>query len=222
MGYWTYYLLFIVAWLVIGHPWLLLGILLVFLFRRFIPDPWILLRTFGQVRRLRAQIDTNPSNATARRDLARIYLSRMRPRAALQLLDEARQRDPDNPELLYLTGLARYRSGREEDALEPLVRAIDLDGRVSFGEPYLIAGDALTALSRHEEAIDAYERYVDHNTSSIQGWTKLAMAHRRHGEREEAKKALSEAHTTWGQIPNYRRRKELTWFLRAQLYRLVI
>ena len=174
----------------------------------------------GRIRGLRMQVDSNPANITARRDLARIYLARLRPRAALKLLDEARKREPANPELLYLTGVARHRLGDHESALGPLVEAVQADARLHFGEPYLVAGDALTELGRDEEAEDSYERYVDSNSSSIEGHLKLARTRRRRGDRDGAKGALQEALDTFGQLPSFRRRQQLGWWLRAQLARL--
>src|SRR5687768_12299023 len=142
MGFWTYYLaIFLLAYL-FQYPWLLAAIVVFFVLRRFIPDPWVWLRTAGRIRALRQQIDANPSNATARRDLARIYLQRLRPGAALRLLERALERRED-AETLFLTGLARYRAGDAAGALDPLVRSVAIDPRTSFGEAYLVAGDAL-------------------------------------------------------------------------------
>lgn len=222
MGYWSYYLVLIaLAWL-LQYPWLLAGLVLFFLLRRHIPDPWVWVRTAGRIRGLRAQIDANASNATARRDLARIYLERRRSRAASRLLDEALKRDPKNAELLFLQGLARHRSGDSQGALEPVVAAVDIDPGVGFGEPYLVAGDALAALGRLEEAEDAYERYVDSNTSSIQGLLKLARVRKARRDSTGARRALGEALSTWTQLPRFRRRQELSWWVRAQVARLFI
>ncbi len=220
--YWIYYLAVLVAYWAVDHPTILFAIVLFIALRRWIPDPWVLLRTFGRIHALRRQILANPANVTARRDLARIYLDRLRPRAALELIEQARERDEESAELLFLRGIALHRIGRHAEALEPLVESLSRDRRATFNEPYLVAGDALSELSRHEEAVDAYERFVESNTSSIEGWTKLAWAHHRAGEREHAKKALEEANATWRQIPGYRRRKELAWFARAQVARLFI
>ncbi len=222
MGYyWVYYLAVLLAYWAVDHPAVLGVIVVVLLLRRWIPDPWVWLRTVGRIRALRAQIDANPSNVTARRDLARIYLERLRPGAALALLDQALERDRESPELLFLRGLALHRRGEHEEALDPIVRAVALDPRVGFGEAYLVAGDALSALSRHEEACDAYERFVETNSSSVQGWVKLAKAHARASEKDAAKRALDEALSTWRLIPGYRRRQELGWYVRAHLARLV-
>jgi predicted Zn-dependent protease len=220
MGYWLYYLVLIFLGYALHRPWVMAGVLVFFILRPFIPDPWVLVKTFGQMRALDAQIAANPANVTARRDLAVKWLERLRPRRALELLDEARQRDPDDPELLYLTGIARMRSGDAEGALGPLVKAVEIDPRMRFGEPYLVAAEALVALGRLEEAEDALERYVHANSSSVQGFARLSDVRRRRGDREGARKALGEALATWSQVPGYRRRAELGWWLRAQLARL--
>ena len=221
MGYWTYYL----AWIAIAYftryPWLVVGVPLFFVLRSVVPDPVVWFRTAGRMSRLRAQIGANPANVTARRDLARLYLDRRRPKAALTLLDEARRRSPDDAELLYLSGVARLRAGDAEGALEPLVRAVDTDARISFGEPYLVAGDALRKLGRYPEAEDAYDRYAATNTSSIEGLVKLALVREKQGNREGAQKTLRDASDTWGQLPSYRRRKELAWWLRGHVARWV-
>jgi tetratricopeptide (TPR) repeat protein len=156
---------------------------------------------------LRAQVEINPANVTARRDLASIYLDVLRPRAALKLIQEALGRTPNDAELLYLSGLALERAGSHADALVPLVRAVEVDPRVRFGEPYLVAGDALSALGRHAEAQDAYERYVDSNSSDVVGYVRLARALSRLGERKDAEKQLAEGGATWASLPGWRKRR---------------
>lgn len=222
MGYFSYYLGWILLTYLVQYPPLLAGLVVLFLIRRFVPDPWVLFRTMGRISALRRQIEANPANVTARRDLAMVYVERLRPGRALELLDEARKRFPDDAELLYLSGLALFKRGEHEKALEPLVKAVQIDGRVRFGEPYLVAGDALRKLGRNDEAIDAYERFVQTNSSSIEGHVKLALAHRAAKDEAAAKKALDEAFATWAQIPSYKRRKELGWWLYAWVCKLVV
>lgn len=221
MGYWTYYLAWVLLSYAMQEPWLMAGVVVFFVLRRFLPDPVVLARTWGRIRSLDAQISANPANVTARRDLALIWLERMRPRRALELLDEARKRHPDDAELLYLTGLARLRSGDAAGALEPLVKAVEIDPRVRFGEPYLVAAEALAALGKLEEAEDALDRYTDVSSSSLQGWVRLADVRRRRGDKKGAGEALNEAIATWKQVPGYRRRGELGWLLRAYWARLL-
>jgi len=220
MGYWTYYLALMLLSYAAHQPWMLAGVLVFFVLRPFLPDPLVLARTWGRIRALDAQIASNPANVTARRDLAVIWLERLRPGRALALLDEARARHPDDAELLYLTGVARLRSGDREGALDPLVKAVEIDPRVRFGEPYLVAAEALADLGRLEEAEDALDRYTSVSSSSLQGWVRLSDVRKRRGDREGAAAALREALDTWKQVPRYRRRGELGWWLRAQWARL--
>lgn len=223
MGYWTYYLILVAvsyAAGTIGIPMLIVGIAALALLRRVLPDPVIWLRTSGRIRSLRSEVAANPANATARRHLAMLHLERRRPRAALRLLDEARQRDDDNPELLFLIGLARFRSGDAQGALEPLVQAVEKEPRLRYGEPYLVAGLALLDLGRKAEAEDALERFVGVNSSSLEGRVRLARLRAARGDSAGARAAVREALSTWGQLPRFGRRKQLGWWLRAQLARV--
>lgn len=218
--YWAYYLALVAASVLMQYPPLLVGVVVLLLVRPFLPDPVVLWRTLGRVQALRRQILANPANVTARRDLALVYLDRLRPRRALELVDEARQRFPADAELLFLKGVAHHRRGQHEQALGPLVEAVQIDPRLRFGEPYLVAGDALRALGKPTEAIDAFERFVRSNGSSIEGHVKLSLAHRDADDADGARRALDEALRTWGQLPGYQRRRQLGWYLRALLLRV--
>ncbi|MDI1432824.1 tetratricopeptide repeat protein [Polyangium sorediatum] len=215
MGYWLYYLGFMALTFALQRPWVMVGVLVFVALRPFIPDPIVLARTWGKIRALDAQIAANPANITARRDLAIIWLERLRPRRALELLDEARRRAPDDAELLYLTGLARMRCGDPEGALAPLVRAVELEPRLRYGDPYLAAAEALLMLGRLEEAEDALERFTRTNSSSIQGHVLLSDVRRKLGDAEGANAAIREALDTWKTLPRYRRRSEVPWWVRA-------
>jgi tetratricopeptide (TPR) repeat protein len=222
VGYWTYYLALFAISYVARFPWLLLGAAAFFALRKVLPDPFVLLRTAGRIGALKAQVSANPANVTARRELAMIYLERLRPGAALELLKQARERDPKNAELAYLIGLAHLRSGDAEGALAPLVESIELDPRVRFGEPYLSAAQALLKLGRLDEAEDALERYTDANSSSMEGQFRLVILRYERGERDAARATLRETLDTWRQLPGYQKRRQLRWWFRAQLARAYV
>lgn len=219
MGYWTYYLGWFALAFALRHPWLALGALIFVGLRKILPDPFVLIRTSGRIGALRRQIASNPANVTARRDLAMILIERLRPRAAVVPLREALERDPKNAELCYLLGVALLRSGDAEGALEPLVRAVEIDARVRFGEPFLVAAQALERLGRFDEAEDALERYNDANTSSVEGQVRLARLLARKRDGEGARRALAAALDTWSQLPRYAKRRQAQWWFRAQFAR---
>ena len=220
-SYFAYYLAWIVLAYALHRPWLLLGIVVLLLLRRFIPVPAALLR-FGRARSLRSQVELNRANITARRDLAVIYLDGVRPRAAIPLLEQGLALSPNDPELLYLFGFALHRSGRHEEALAPLVRAVELDPRVRYGLPYAVAGDALAVLKRWDGALDAYEHYLVDNSSDVSAYTRLARAHAKTGDGVAAREALREGLRTWGMLPASMKRRQFGRYLGAHWARVSV
>jgi tetratricopeptide (TPR) repeat protein len=217
MGYLVYYLIPIALSFALRYPYLLVAVLGVFVVKRWLPDPYLWLKHARRVRSLKAQISQNSENVTARRDLAKVWLEKRRPRRALKLLAEARTRDRDNEELAFLQGKALLLSGRPEEALAPLVDAAHKNERFQYGDAYLIAGRALYALDRNAEAEDAFARYVAINSSTVEGRVRLACARRELRDRAGARAATREALETFSHVPRFRQRKELLWYLRARL-----
>lgn len=221
MGYLPYYLTWFLVMRVVDHPMVAVGLLLLFAVQRYLPDPWVWMRTIGTVRRLGQQVDANPANVTARRDLARIFVERGLPRKALGLLEEARKRAPKQADLWLLTGMAHLRAGHAEAALEPLREAIECDARVGFGEPYRVAGEAFRKLGQYEQAENAFEHYLDVNSSSVEAWFRIYQARAALGRKDDARAALHELFSTWRQLPDVHRRRHLWWWLRALPAKLV-
>lgn len=219
-GYLWYYAFVFFASYAFRYPPLLVAVVLFFLLRRYIPDPVVLFRTFGRISTLKRLIEANPANVTARRDLAMIYLQQRRPGAALEKIEEALKRFPTDAELLYLKGVAHHMRGEYAQATQPLVDSVAADSRLRFGEPYLLAGDCLLELGKHEEAIDAYDRFLSINTSSVEGHVKKARAHAAADEKPAARTEIDQALRVWAQIPGFQRRNQLGWWLRAQLARV--
>jgi predicted Zn-dependent protease len=224
MGYLSYYLAFVALQYVAGwglrYPQLLVGAALLVVLRRWLPDPYLFVKHARRVQALKAQIAQNAENATARRDLAKIWLEKRRPRRAVPLLVEALRRDPASAELALLHGKALLAAGRAAEALPPLVEAEGRDERIYYGEAYLLAGRALLALGRAAEAEDALERYLKINSSSVEGYVRLAAARREQRDVDGARAAMRDAVDTFSQVPRFRQRAELRWVLRAYLMRV--
>jgi tetratricopeptide (TPR) repeat protein len=217
MGYLAYYLFFFAASWALRYPYLLLAAVGVWLFRRWLPDPYLYFKHAGHVRRLKAEIKHNADNVTARRDLAKIWLTKKRPRRAIPLLEEARRRDRESAELPFLLGKALMMAGRAEESLPLLVEAAAKNERHMDGEAYLVAGKALRKLGRFAEAEDAFGRYLAIHSSSVEGHVLLACVRRELKDSAGAKQATREALETFSAVPRFRRRAELKWYLRARL-----
>ena len=225
MGYWSYYLLSFLLAYATQNPAAAVLALVFWLCRGFLPDPVVWLRTMSKISRLRAEIEINPSNMMATRDLARLYLERKRPKQAIVLIEKTRQRmaestrhpqgSLDDAELLFQLGIARMKCGEPEAALEPLVAAIAIAPEVGRGDPYLVAGDALAKLGRWEEAEDSLERFIGKNTSSVQAYVKLAPVRAKRSDEAGSKDAITQGKQTWGVLPSFKRRHEWPWYLAA-------
>jgi tetratricopeptide (TPR) repeat protein len=225
MGYWSYYLLSFLLAYATQNPAAAVLALGFWLCRGFLPDPVVWIRTMGRISRLRAEIEINPSNMMATRDLARLYLERKRPKQAIVLIEKTRQRmaestrhpqgSLDDAELLFQLGVAKLKCGEPEAALEPLVAAIAIAPEVGRGDPYLVAGDALAKLGRWEEAEDSYERFIRKSSSSVQAYVKLARARAKRKDEAGSKDAITQGKQTWGVLPSFKRRHEWPWYLAA-------
>ena len=222
MGYLGYYLAWFALSYVVRQPWLLVGLVGLWLVRGLLPPPGALFGALGRAGRLREQVRLNRANVTARRDLATIYLNLLRPRRALPLLEEGLALAPDDAELLYLYGFALHRAGRHDEGLTQLLTALEKDQRLRHGHPYLVAGDTLLALGRWDDAADAFERYLDFNSSDVAGHARLARAYAGAGDAAHAKKSLQTAIHIWHTLPGPLKRRQLGAYFGAQWARISV
>jgi tetratricopeptide (TPR) repeat protein len=232
--YWTYYALTFFLAYAVHNPWVCAVVLVFLAVRRWLPDPVVLARTLSRIGSLRTQVHLNPANIPARRDLARAYLDLYRPRAALRYLDEARARDPRNPEITYLRGLALLRLRQDEAALAAFGEAVGIDpekgepfSSVSakrtatafsrYGDAYLAAALALERLDRLPQAEEALAMSASCNSSLVEPRVRLSRLRRARGDKTGAREALRDARRTFAEIPGFMRRKQLGWGIRAYL-----
>jgi len=222
VGYLGYYFAWMALSYLIREPRLLVGLLVLWFVRGLLPPPGAIFGALGRAGRLREQVKVNRANITARRDLATIYLSLLRPRRALPLLEEGLLLAPDDAELMYLCGVALHRSGRHDEALVRLLAAIERDGRLRHGHPYFVAGETLLSLKRWDDAADAFERYLDFNSSDVAAHTFLARAYAGGKDSAAARKWLLAGLATWHGLPGAMKRRQLGAYLRAQWARIAV
>ncbi|MGO8994973.1 MAG: tetratricopeptide repeat protein [Polyangiaceae bacterium] len=230
--YWTYYALTFFAAYAVRNPWICGVVLAFYALRPWLPDPVVILRNLGRIGALKRQVTLNASNVTARRDLGRAYLELRRPRTALRYLDEARARDPRDPEIAYLRGLALLGARDDEEALRAFGVAVGVDpdkgepfssvrGEGSrfnrFGEAYLAAATALERLERYAQAEEALAMAAMHNSSLLEPLVRLARVRRSQGNAEGAREAARNARRTFGELPGFMRRRQIGWAIRAYL-----
>lgn len=217
----SYYLIWLLVPTLLGlvsaHPELLLVALVALVAQRWLPDPYLYFKHYSRIRALEALLVTNPHNSEAQRDLVRIYLDKGQAVRALPVVTAALVRDPDSAELHYLHGAALLGAKRPAEALEPLGVAVARDPKLRYGDAYLRLGDALMALGRHEEAERAYDALIGINSSTVEGYVKLARARKARGDEPGAQRAYDEARATYRQLPGFLRRRDWSWAVRAFL-----
>jgi predicted Zn-dependent protease len=165
---------------------------------------------------LRARADSYPADLVARRDLARLCVERGRPDDAVALLEEAIAKGLDDPEVFYLLALARLRAGDAGGALAPIVKSVADNERLLLGDPYFVAGEALSELGRWDEAEDALERGLAMNTSHLEGHVRLARIRAEKGDVAAAARGYRSAIEAWGARADRSRWPVLRWYLAAQ------
>lgn len=210
-----YYVTLLLLYAALNWPPLAVVLVLLWVFRPWLPDPVDLWRTWRHMKALQVQIEANPANVPARRELGELWIRWRRPKRALVLLLEAQKRDPGNADLSYLIGLAMFRAGDAEEALTALVRAVDLEPHLRFGEPYLLAGEALMRLRRWPEAEDAFERFLALQSSSVKAYVLLGRVRLLQGKGDSAERMFAEARSTFWAVPWHAKRRQLWWGLRA-------
>jgi tetratricopeptide (TPR) repeat protein len=235
MGYyWTYYAVTLFVAYAVHNPWVCAVVLAFIALRPWLPDPVVLARTLSRIGSLKTQVHLNPANITARRDLGRAYLDLRRPRTALRYLDEARTRDPRDPEIAYLRGLALLRVRRNEAALAAFGEAVGIDPDKGepfssesaqrpgtafsrYGEAYLAAALALERLDRLPQAEEALAMSASCNSSLIEPRVRLSRVRRARGDAAGSREALRDARRTFAELPSFMRRKQLGWGIRSYL-----
>jgi tetratricopeptide (TPR) repeat protein len=173
--------------------------------------------TESEIRELSRQVALNPHNASALNDLGRLLCLRGRFRKALPFLERALERMADSPETHYYFGLASLHSGREAEGEREIARALEINPRFRYGEPYIRLGEYLLRTGRTDEAKKALEKGVEIHSSNTEGWYLLGMAHEKKGEKEEAKAGYRKAIESYRSSPSYKRRDEWRFALKARM-----
>lgn len=224
-NYLTFYLFWLAAPVAISyfseHPAVLGVAVLAFLLRNRLPDPILWLKNYGKIRSLRHQIDLNPSNLRARRDLTWFYLQRRQARQAADVIAPALEREPDSLELLSLLGRAQVEAKQYDAAVETLTKSTTADPKFRYGEAFGLLATALMALGRPDEAEAALKSQLKAHSSSVEAWYRVAGLRSASGDKDGAKKAWHEAKRTYRSLPPFQRRNQWGWYARSSLRALV-
>ena len=217
------FLLFALLTLLTGSPWTaLLVVLALYLFLDYqylgvARSAVSHIKTAGEIRELRSDVELNPHNASAQNDLGRLLILQGRAPEAVAPLERAIERLDDLDETNYYLGLAYLKTGRERDGVARIEKALAINPRFRYGEPYLRLGEHYLNNGRYQDALAMLKQQGEIHTSSVEGLYLLGETYRRMGDAAQARDAYERSVAAFKQSPGYRRRQERRWFWRARL-----
>ncbi len=199
-----------------GNPFvafLVLMIVLYLLDRRFLGIFPNLFRPFHlsiRLRRVRQELSLGPHNASLKMEAARILMEKQRYAEAMILLDELIHVMSDSAEIWFEAGRCRLKLGDLSVGEEHILRALQLNPRVRYGEPYLRLGEAYADVDQNK-AIRYLRQFQDIHSSSCEAYYRLGLVLEKVGQMDEAKQAYEEAKTIYQSLPKYKRKSERRW-----------
>lgn len=107
-------------------------------------------------------VRANPDDAIARARLAAAYLQQGSAGMAKEQAELALRLDPELPDAYFVLGVANYRTGEYEAAVQDLVTASETEGQFAtfYMEVFMALADAHEALGDYESALAAYSEAI--------------------------------------------------------------
>jgi tetratricopeptide (TPR) repeat protein len=203
-----------------GNPLLALLVLLIIVYaadRRFVgllPSVTRPLRLSRKLEQLRRHIQASPHDTSAKLELARVYIEKKRYAEAERLLTDILPIMDQSADAHFELGLCKLKLGRLDEGRRLMERALKLNPRVRYGEPYLRLAEALAA-TRPEEAVRCIEQFRGVHSSSCEAYYRLGRLYEAMGRKAEAKAAYREVRDVYRSLPGYSRRRQRRWAVLA-------
>jgi len=220
------FLLFGLLWFLFGSPFVAIILVLLLLYaldRRFVGLFPSVTRPFKRNRALsRAlqDIRERPFDVSAKQEAARLYMEKKRWSEARRLLESILPAMDHSAEVLCDLGICQLKTGSLQEGERTLHKALEINPRVRYGEPYLRLAEALAPIDS-ERAAEALRRFAGMNSSSSELYYRLGRLYAALGRKQQAKAAYQEAIDIYRSLPKYKRKTERRWALLAAWRRAV-
>jgi tetratricopeptide (TPR) repeat protein len=219
-------LLFGLLFWLIGNPIVAIIVLILILYvldRRFVGlSPSIVkpLKRRSRIKKLEQLLRLNPSDVSSKMELARLQLERKSYARARQMLESVGDAMEHSAEYWDDLGTALLFTGDKERGEQAMLRALAINPRVKYGEPYL----RLAAANRSdaEKALSYLKELRDIHSSSCEAYYRMGLIYKELGNKTEAKRAFQEAAEIYASLPRYKRRQERSWALRSWAAKLAM
>ncbi|RXZ81194.1 hypothetical protein EBB07_15995 [Paenibacillaceae bacterium] len=216
------FILFPLLMWIFGYPFIAIIVLLIivyFIDRRFIglsPSFVKPLRRRSQIAKLRQQLLLNPNDVTAKQDIARLLLEKKSYAEARKRLESIGDKLAHSAEYWNDLGVAYLHTGSETEGEAYILKALELNPRVKYGEPYLRLA-AVHFKTSPDKAIAYLEQFRTIQSSSCEAYYRLGNLYAQLGNLSEANRAYAESWQVYQTLPKYKKRQERGWALRSRL-----
>jgi len=204
-------------WYLFGNPFIALIVLLVILYwidRQFIGLTPSIIRPFKVSRsigRLRNELRLNPHNTSGKLDLARFLIEKKKYQEAIEWLTDAKPRMEDSADLHAELGICYLKMDDMKQGEELIKRALLLNPRVKYGEPYLRLAEAYASHNDLDNAFALLEQFSQINSSSCEAYYRMGILYQSLGKQDEAKQAFKETRQIYSSLPKYSRKQQRKW-----------
>lgn len=134
---------------------------------------------------------------------------------AYPYLQRAAAGEPELADWHYRLGLAALELGRERDALAALGRASAIDEEYAYGGVQLALSRAHLQAGELQAAFDAAQRFERNHGPNPESAFRRALALKRLGRSDEAKRAFREVNQLAGRAAKFQRAGNRRWVWRA-------
>lgn len=203
----------------------LLILLLIYLIvdRQFIgllPDVLRPIRRGAKIRSLQRTLAVNPADADSHFELGTLLVEQRKWHQALPHLETAVAR-LKNSQAHFQYGVALFRSGQEDEGKQHLEKALELNPKVGYGEPYLYLAEYALKRQQDVDAIPGFAEALELYSSTDVSY-RLGRLFEQAGDVERARKMYHEASASYRESPKFLRRRQRRVALNAWMRRLLL
>ncbi|CAM4328774.1 tetratricopeptide repeat protein [Paenibacillus tarimensis] len=214
-------------WYLFGNPFVAILVLLVILYlldRRFIglsPSLVKPLKRRSRIAKLKQQLLLNPNDRSSRMELAHLLIEKRAYHKAGKVLAELGDAMEHSAEYWDDLGNVYLHTGELEKGEEAVLRALSINPRVKYGQPYLRLAAASAKLDTGK-ALAYLNAFRELHSSSCEAYYRLGVIYKQMDRKDEAKHAFREAQDIYRSLPKYKKRQERVWAVRSLISRILL
>lgn len=218
MRFFLYYFIFRIF---LGNPFLaliIIGIVYLLIDRQFIgifPDFLKPFKRSNRIKALEQQVKLNPADVDAYRELGLLHLEGKKYTKAAAFFEKCLTRMNEYADIHFYLGKTLYFLGRKEESHEEILKALSINAKVGYGEPYIYLLEYQIATNPDREKIKEFIENIERfGTPEILYKSGIALLGY---DQMKGKELLGEAINNYKAIPGNFRKVHRRWAFLARL-----